>query len=155
MINCRQLIVTQKQYVGSGNLLLRKNIQAQVTDRLDSFWEPKYTGATEKTNKLFNCQQFIVKQKQYTCSGNVLARTKIYKHNCNYCNNLLLYRNNTHATDKTIKLINRQQFIVTQKQYISSGNLLSRTKMYMRKWQTVWIVFKNKNIHAQLTKQIN
>jgi hypothetical protein len=82
---------------------LRKNIQVQVTDRLDSFQEQKYAGATDNTIDLINCQQFIVKPKQYICSGNVAARTKIYKRNCNYCNNLLLHRNNIHATDKTKK----------------------------------------------------
>jgi hypothetical protein len=53
----------------------------QVTDRLDSFQEQFYTDVTDKTFKLIKYQQFIVTQKQCIGSGNVLARTKIYKRN--------------------------------------------------------------------------
>ncbi len=62
----------------------------------------------------------------------MLARTKISKLNRKYCNNFLFHRKNTHTTDKTVNLINWLQYIVTQKQYMGSADVLSRTKIYKR-----------------------
>ncbi len=77
----------------------------QLTDGLDNSREQKYTGKNVKTINLINSLQFIVTQRQYMFSSNILARTKMSEHNPKYCNNLLLHRNNTCITGKTIKLI--------------------------------------------------
>jgi hypothetical protein len=77
-------------------------MQAQLTDGLDDSQEQKYTCKNDKTINLINDSQFIVTQKQYMFSGNILARTKISDRNTKYCNNFLLHRNNKCITVKTI-----------------------------------------------------
>jgi hypothetical protein len=42
-----------------------------------------------------------------------------------------------------------------QKQYISSGNVLVRTKIYKRNQQNVWVFVENKNIQVQLLYQFS
>ncbi len=62
-------------------IIKNKNIQAQLTDGLDNSQEQKYTGATNITINLIKQRHFIVTQKQYKRSGNLLLRTKIYMRN--------------------------------------------------------------------------
>ncbi len=66
LINLKQLIITQKQQVGSGEFVSKnKHIQAQVIEGLDNCQEQKCTGRTDKTIYLINVYNFIVPQKQY------------------------------------------------------------------------------------------
>ncbi len=51
---------------------------------------------------------------------------------------------------KTITLIKIKDYTVIQYQYILSGRLLSRTKIYRCKSQTVGIIVENKNIQVEL-----
>jgi hypothetical protein len=125
-----------------------------VTDRLDSCGEQTH-------------QAQLTKQLNWSITDNLLLHwsnilvLKIclqeQKNDCNHNFVKIYWYTETIQTQltKLYILINCQQFIVTQKQYLGSGFLLLITKKYKHKWQTIWIVVENKNIHAQLTTQLN
>ncbi len=59
----------------------------------------------------------------------------------------------TGRTVITIYWIYIEQCIVSVIQWKRFDKDLSRQKIYKQNWQTIWIIDKNKNIHALMTKQ--
>ena len=56
----------------------------------------------------------------------------------------------TGVPDKTITLIKSWHITVTYQQYILSGGLLLKTKIYRCKSKTVGIIVENKNIQVEM-----